>query len=86
LAFEDIINKKVQPKKINWDMTKYEKDGAYCPNCGSQGISVIRDQLLSDHVEKDVRCNSCGMEWREVWNKDIELELEELQIDCTMIS
>ena len=89
LVFEDIITKN-RPKKISWDMSKYLDDGAYCFNCGSKNIATIRDQLKGDCVEKDIRCADCGAEWREIWSaapgQDIELDLEELQIDCTMIS
>ena len=79
--FEDILVGRNKPKSIHWDFDKYENDGAYCPVCGSKNVKVIRDQLLSDHMEKDVQCNDCGMMWREMWNKDIELELEGLQLD-----
>jgi hypothetical protein len=81
-VYDDIIGKgKTKPKSIHWDFSEYEENGAYCPVCGSTDVRIIREQLLSDHMEKDVQCDGCGMLWREIWNKDIELELEGLALD-----
>jgi formate dehydrogenase maturation protein FdhE len=81
-VFDDIIDIKKSGGGTHWDFSKYEEDGAYCPVCGSKNVKIIREQLLSDHMEKDIRCNKCNMEWREIWNKDIELELESLVLDA----
>ena len=75
--FEDLIKKK--PKSINWDFDKYEVS-PYCPVCGSEDLTILREQLLSNKLEKDIRCNHCGMEWREEWDKNIDLTLKEVSI------
>lgn len=79
--FEDILSQP-KPKRIVWDIKKYETDGAYCPGCGSKKFTIVKDQLLSDHMQKDIRCQDCGTEWQEIWDKDIELDLKELRINC----
>ena len=81
--YDDLLGpKKKAPKKkpdrIKWDLSEYEEK-AYCYNCGSEDFTVVDDRLKSDRMEKDILCNDCGCEWKEVWNKDIELELEELE-------
>ena len=81
--YEDILGpkkKKIKPIRVKWDLSVYE-DCPYCPNCGSVSLTVIRDHLCKDSLEKDMRCNSCGCEWQEIWNKDIELQLKELKLD-----
>jgi hypothetical protein len=76
--YDDILKKN---GSLDWDFEQYEKK-PYCPVCGSEYLTIIREQLLSDRLEKDIRCTMCGTEWRETWNKDIELSLREVSI-CT---
>lgn len=76
--FEDIIGSN-KPKRIIWSIEKYEKDGAYCPGCGSKNFIIVKDTLLVDYI-KDIKCEDCGAEWQEIWDKDIELDLKELRI------
>ena len=78
LMFDDII---IKQKGFIWDFEKYEKT-PYCPICGSKDLTYIRESLTSKKLEKDVRCNFCKAEWREEWDKDIELKLKEVSI-CT---
>jgi RNA polymerase subunit RPABC4/transcription elongation factor Spt4 len=79
--FEDIIKEK--SKKLKWDFDKYGKK-AYCPVCGSEDLTTIREQLLSDRLEKDIRCNFCSTEWREEWKdfkqNGIDFTLKEVSI------
>lgn len=72
--FEDIIKQKYS-KSLQWDFNKYEKE-PYCPSCGSKDITIIRDHLNSKRLTKEVRCNFCKQEWKEIWNKNIKLKLE----------
>ena len=75
--FDDIITK---PKDgFSWDFEKYE-DKPYCPICGCEDLTILRDHLSSKKLVKEVRCNFCGAEWREEWDKDIDLKLKEVSI------
>lgn len=86
--YDDLLgpNKKTpqKAKRVFWDIDEY-LEAAYCYNCGSHAVSVIRDQLHSNYMEKDVRCDTCGCEWQEIWDKDIDLTLRELRMKCMMI-
>jgi formate dehydrogenase maturation protein FdhE len=72
--YDDLI--KGKSKSIIWDFEQYEKK-AYCPSCGSTDVTAIRDHLSSQTLTKDIKCNFCSQQWKEVWNKNIELELKE---------
>lgn len=81
--YDDLLgSKKKHPqlKRVKWDITIYE-DQAYCYNCGGIDFTYTNDCLTGDFLERDVQCNACFAEWKEVWNKDIDLELKELLIN-----
>lgn len=72
--YDDIIKKQ---KGFIWDFDQYEKK-PYCPVCGSADVKSINDRLTSKHVEKDMKCSFCGVEWQEIRDKDIHLKLKEV--------
>lgn len=87
--YDDLLGKRndkkiPKPKQIKWDIAVYE-DQAYCYNCGGQDFTILNDKLTGDYLEKEVQCNACFAEWKEVWTKDIELELKELLLTCMTI-
>jgi hypothetical protein len=80
--YDDILgeekeNEKEKENSINWDFSKYV-DEAYCYKCGSTNIETLKDKLTKDLLIRKVRCKTCYTEWKEVWNKDIDLELEKI--------
>ena len=71
--FEDIIDKKVITGGFHWDIDKYIKN-PYCPTCGSESVVTIRDHLTGDQLINDKKCKDCGVEWKEIYNKSVDLE------------
>ena len=62
---------------FKWDFAKYQNE-AYCGRCGSTNLTTLNDVLKNNKLVKTIECNTCFCKWNEIWNKDIDLELESL--------
>ena len=59
-------------KVAKWDIDTYEQK-AYCYQCGSTNITVVKDKLANGKLVKRIQCDTCFSEWSEIWNEDGKL-------------
>ena len=74
--FDDILG--YPQGDFNWDFEQYQKK-AYCPTCGSENVVTIRDHLKSNKLTNEKKCNDCGVEWKEIYNEELDLELVQIK-------